>query len=51
MSPALIPALAALLSGLSAVSLFDHAHRRNRREALSLAILAAGAMLVLIPPL
>ncbi|MCV2880859.1 hypothetical protein [Actibacterium sp. XHP0104] len=45
---AMIPAMAALVSGLSAVTLFDIAQRRKQRDALSLAVLAAGAMLVLL---
>ncbi|MBB4023264.1 MAG: hypothetical protein SWN98_16150 [Pseudomonadota bacterium] len=43
----MIPCLAALIAGLSALSLFDQWSRAGGRDLLSLAMLAAGAMLVL----
>ncbi|MHC0053033.1 hypothetical protein [Actibacterium sp. D379-3] len=42
-----VPLLAALIAGLSSISLFHHWRRRGRDEALMLAVLAAGTMLTL----
>lgn len=49
MSAPFLSVLTALVSGLAAISLFDMEQRHERAEVIGLAVLAAGAMLVLLP--
>lgn len=41
--------MAALMAGLSSVSLLDQYRRTRRRDLLALAVLSAGAMLSSLP--